>query len=260
MSTQRKTNALARLCKRTLVAGVLILAAAVAQAAPVTYTFDFTSGGTSDASGHSWTYSDSTLTQNVQVTAWSDTDNGSLEVSIGHQMSDGLGVCNPSEGNLNRCINRENTRAIDNAGGNDWVLLLFSETMELSEFAVAPDVGNRNRPRGRDVTYFAGWINSSDDVLGLNYDELVDPLASGGLNLRRFSINNGRDTTVASVDLSAAAGGEEVWGNAILIGPSLENGGDRFLLNSMTTVVPIPAAFWMFISALMVVVTRRSTR
>jgi len=234
---------------------LLVLALIVttgAQAAPVSYSFDFTSGGTESgagSAGNAWTYWDSGATQEVTVTSWGD-GGAVFAAATGHQQSTGLGVCNASEGTLANCIGKDNSRGLDNTAGNDWVLLLFSSRMALNEFTVFPDVGSKNKAQGRDVTFLAGTLDSANDILGATLADLTTSTALGGLGMVQFSVNNGKAMTAASVDVIGVAGGAEVWGNALLIGASVENGGDRFYLNAATTAVPIPAAAWLFLSAL----------
>ena len=153
-------------------------------------------------------------------------------------------MCNQSETPLADCINKDNARSVDNAGGNDWLLLLFDTSVNLTDFTVSPDVGSKNKAQGRDVTYFTGTLSSASEIDGKTYDDLVNTLG-----LDRTDVNNGKSTVSALIDINAQAG-TEVWGNAILIGASAANGGDRIMLSSMTTTVPVPPAVWLFASAL----------
>jgi hypothetical protein len=261
--------------KLTSFAGSLTLAgllfASPISAAPVTYTFDFASGGTENNSsaGNTWTYLDNGGTQQVTITSWSDTGTGdTLEAATGHLMTNGLGVCNPDESSLDDCITNENTAGMDNKDGEDWVLLVFAETMDLSEFSVFPEIETGSKKSGRNVTYFTGWIDSATDIAGANYTDLTDPMTSGGFGLKQFDVKNKAGTTAATVTLADETAGASVWGNAILIGASQLNGGsgnstnvsDTILMSSMTTVVPIPAAVWLFASGLVTLLTRRKIK
>jgi hypothetical protein len=220
------------------------------QAAPVvTYTFDFT--GTpvntpTTTAGNEWIFADGfDGSQLATVTAWAEVGAGTLEKALGHQLTDdlgqGLGVCNSLETN---CLAKENVRGITESNGKDWILIMFSSTVNLSDFTVAPDTGSKDKAQFRDVTYYTGSLTSSDDLLGKTYAELT-----GTLGLTENTVINGKSMANATVDINLEAGGE-VWGNAILIGGTVGGAADRILLNGMTTVVPIPAAVWLFISGL----------
>jgi hypothetical protein len=130
---------------------------------------------------------------------------------------------------------------------------------------VFPEIENGTKKPGRDVTYFTGWIDSAGDLAGTTYAELTAPETSGGLALRQFDVKNQKGSTASTVTLTDYSTDPDprVWGNAILIGASLDNGGkgkspkDTIVLNGMTTVVPVPAAVWLFVSALCTLLARR---
>jgi hypothetical protein len=75
--------------------------------------------------------------------------------------------------------------------------------------------------------------------------------------MTQYNVDFAKGTTGVTVDVTAQNGNTEVWGNAILIGGSLTSGADRFFLTGATTVVPVPAAVWLFASALAVLLGRR---
>jgi hypothetical protein len=243
-----------RAYKRCLRAtGVLLAGVALSgaiQAAPVvSYTFDFTGTPTNtptSTAGNEWIFLDTVDgSQTATVTSWAEVGAGTLEQATGHQLTadlgKGLGVCNSLE---TGCLGKENIRGITESNGKDWILVFFSSTVNLADFTVAPDTGSKDKAQFRDVTYYTGTLSSSTDVLGKSYAELT-----GALGLTETTVINGKSMANATVDINAVAGGE-VWGNAILIGGTIGGAADRILLNSMTTVVPIPAAVWLFLSGL----------
>ena len=230
-----------------------LLFAGPISAAPVTYTFDFTSGGTDS-------FWDSTGTQEAKVTSWSDTGTGStLEAATTNAMTSGLGACNSTEGSGADCTGNFKRAGLDSYQNNDWVLLTFSETMDLSTLTISPETQTTGRQQGRDITYFTGWLDSATDIATASYTDLTAAESSGGLGLRRFDVSSGKGTSDVTLTLAdySVTPGEKVWGNAILIGASEGGGNNTVLLNGMTTVVPVPAAAWLFISAIISLVARR---
>jgi hypothetical protein len=212
------------------------------RAAPVSYEFDFTGGGV--ASGSELLFTDPTdITLTATVTSWAEVGAGTLEKATTNQMADGLGVCNSLEAN---CVGKENVRGITEASGKDWILVMFSGSVNLAEFTVAAEVGSKGKSVFRDVTYFTGSLLSSDNLVDKSYAALTDV---AGLGLTETTVISGKGLTDVTVNINSEAGAE-VWGNAILIGGTVGGGADRILLKSMTTVVPIPASLWFFLSAL----------
>ncbi|NOR20919.1 MAG: hypothetical protein GQ538_12625 [Xanthomonadales bacterium] len=210
-------------------------------AAPVSYAFDFT--GASDPSGNELIFTDPTDTLTATVSSWAEVGAGTLEQATLNQMTNGLGVCNSLEAN---CATKENFRGITEASGQDWILVIFSSNVNLTGFTVAAEVGPKDKPGFRDVTYFTGSLSSSGDLLGKSYADLIDV---GVLGLTETTVLSGKGLTDITVNINSEAGAE-VWGNAILIGGAIGGGADRILLNGMSTVVPIPASIWLLLSAL----------
>jgi len=238
-----------------------LLAAGSLSAAPVSY--DFTTGGVNSnpgVRGNTVSFLDNTLSHTVELTSWYAPNNGSLATATGFVTGapnvQGFGVCNSGEGAFATCTangGAGSQRGLDNATGRDWVLLLFSQPVNLSSFTIFPDVGNTGtRSRDRDVTYFTGNIDAASELQNQNYAFLT-----GALGMTRRDVNFSSGRTSVTVNLTAQNGNQEVWGNAILIGASLANTGDRFFLSGMTAVVPVPPAIWLFGSALAVLLGRR---
>jgi hypothetical protein len=226
-------------------AALLALAPLWASAA----TFDLTvttprNGG--DSAGNSITFADGTL--QMSVYAWADLDNGFLEASSVTQFARGLGACNPDEGAA--CEGRGRLRQLDNEdnGQYDWLLLVFSEDVFLDNFQV-----QSGGSIDSDVTFWTGNVATtstpSGDYLDLTNATYSDPdpsisLASLGFDGQQ-NVDNDVSATLVSIDMG------RVRGNAVLIGTMMGEDDDRFMLNNVTAdVVPIPAAVWLFFSAL----------
>jgi hypothetical protein len=248
LTTPAKTLLAAKLAVASL------LAAGSLHAAPV--TFDFTTGGVDSApgvSGNTVTFTDNTLSQSVQLTSWTDiVSPGTLTSATGFVTTapnvEGFGVCDSTEGTFAACIGgggNSPVRGLDNANGQNWVLLVFSQAVNLSTFTIFPDVGNTPKDQDLDVTYFTGNISGASAVQNRNYAYLT-----GTLGMTQYNVDFAKGQSAVTVDITAQNGNTEIWGNAILIGGSLTSGGDRFFLSGMTAVVPVPAAVWLFASAL----------
>jgi len=239
---------------------VALLAAGTLNAAPI--SFDFTAGGVDSnpgVNGNTVSFLDSTLSHTVQLTSWYAPVDGSLTTATGFVTGapnvQGFGVCNSAEGTFAACTaNGGNSpiRGLDNAGGQDWVLLLFSQPVNLSTFTIFPDIGDNSKDQDRDVTYFTGNVSSANDLQNRNYAYLT-----GTLGMQQWNVDSSKDMTAVTIDITAQNGNAEVWGNAILIGASLTSGADRFFVSGMTAVVPVPPAIWLFGSALAVLLGRR---
>jgi hypothetical protein len=227
---------------------------AAGEVGATTVSYDFTTGGVNSApgvSGNTVTFTGSTPGYTVSLTSWTDGGVGTLSAATGHVISatnvSGFGVCDSTEGTFAACIGDGGNapmRGIDNLGGQNWVLLVFSQAVDLRTFTMFPDVGNGNKDQDRDVTYFTGFVSGASAIAGRDYSYLT-----GTLGLTQFNVGFGKGKTAVTVDVMAQNGGTPIMANAILIGGSLTGGADRAFLTGITTVVPVPAAVWLFVSA-----------
>lgn len=150
----------------------------------------------------------------------------------------GLGVCNRGEGR--RCMRNNFDQPLDNADEREWVLLILDgfysfETITL-DTAAASD---------RNITYWVGSVDPAIDLNRISYGDLpglgfqapVDAILSAGAGA-----------------LAISSGGMPT--NAILFGASRFGSTDALFINSLQatragiSVVPLPAAVWLFSSAL----------
>jgi len=245
---------------------VMLLSIAIggsAVAAPVIASYDFTGAPqstTGTGSGNEWVFADQNgSAQTATVTTWADVGPDELEKATLHQLADlrnaGLGSCNSLETD---CLTKGNIRAITESNGKDWILIMFSEAVNLTDFTLAPDLGMKKNPQSQfiDTTYFTGFINDSDDLLGASYSDLT---ARFGLTSHTAD-GYGKTAVPVTINANTVAGGE-VWGNTILIGgdTAAASGAERILLQGFTTVVPVPPAIWLFMSALGVLAGKRRT-
>ena len=176
---------------------------------------------------------------------YSDTGMGStFELANMRSEWTGLGVCNVDE--LGDCVtfpSVDNTHQVDNQGGQDWVLLVF----EPSESGLLSFESLVHSPYGaadRDASYWIGTIGGGSledwDLRGLGYADL----AGIGFGDRIDTSADFGEGTV-TIDFGGAVG------NAILIGAKLGDTDDRLKIATVqASVVPIPAAAWLFGSGL----------
>lgn len=210
-------------------------------------TWSFASGGnsyttTGNSYGNRLTFSQGM--EKLRVTAWSNTANGfpaAFETAQLGRYSTGLGVCNRDEGSITGCINQGLDHQVDNVSQHDLVLFLFESPQAMQSLTVDP-YGTWDR----DVSFWVGTVSSGVSLSGLNFGTLAALGFGGQVN----SLNSAGDAP-----LTVGLGG--LVGNALLVGARYPADGtpDRFKIRSLvtstpTTVVPLPATAWLFLSAL----------
>jgi hypothetical protein len=154
----------------------------------------------------------------------------------------GLGVCNAIE--LGDCADfqsPDSTHQVDNQGEQDWVLFVFEPFDGLLSFESL--VHSPYGAADRDASYWIGTIGNGFedfDLRGLGYADL----AGIGFGDRIDTSADFGEGTV-TIDFGGAVG------NAILIGAKLGDTDDRLKIATVqASVVPIPAAAWLFGSGL----------
>ena len=227
-------------------------------------TYDFTSGGSSSTAntygfGNSLTFADidgdNSLSENLTITAWGSTgpDQGtgawgdSLETGEIYRWSTGLGACNQAEGSVGSYFGCNiYQHQVDNYSYDDLVLFVFDYDVTFDNIVIDPyfftDV---------DVTFWIGSITNSD-LTGLDD---VTLLSIGGFGDPVDNTFYGTTSSPQTIDLLGSVG------NALLIGGQRDQGDpdddDYFKIASLsveTTVVPVPAAVWLFGSGLLAMV------
>jgi len=212
----------------------------------VASTWNFASAGnyyvTSGTSyGNKVTFSQGT--EQLRVTAWSDTGDAPLtgfETAFVRRFSTGLGVCNRDEGVINTCISGGLDHQVDNISQQDLVLFLFDSPQAMQSLTVDP-YGFWDR----DVSYWVGTLSPTVSLTGA----IFGTLAALGFTAQMNSLNS-----AGEAPLTIGLGG--LVGNALLVSALNPADGtpDRFKIRSLVTtpgtVVPVPAAVWLFVSAL----------
>jgi len=223
-----------------------VLVAALACQAAGASTWNFASGGTSYTSngnsyGNRLTFAQGTET--LRITAWANSGHGApaaFETAQIGRYSTGLGVCNRDEGSISKCIGRGLDHQVDNVSQHDLVLFLFDSPQAMQSLTVDP-YGNWDR----DVSFWVGTVANGVSLSGLNFGTL----ATLGFGSQVNALNSAGDAP-----LTVGLGG--LVGNALLVGARYPADGspDRFKIRALVTtaapVVPVPAAAWLFLSAL----------
>lgn len=226
--------------KKSLIALTLLLSAANSHASTV---YDFTSPGTTSTEIGSG-FGNALDFGNLTVTSWGTTGvpsnvNSNLDEGQILRFNTGLGACNKSEGA--NCYNP--AHQVDNVGDDDLVLFMFDSAVDFNNIVIDP-FGIYDR----DVSFWIANITTAEsDLVGFNPFTLIDGSSIFGTatNISNFAGNG-----PMSINLGGTTG------NALLFGGTLDAGyyqddDDRFKIASLNvTVVPVPAAIWLFISGL----------
>jgi hypothetical protein len=250
--------------KKILITSAVLLTAATNIQA-TTYDFTYSNGteraanGTKNGGDHPTNgrgYGNSFDTGNLSVTSWGTTSTGSgggntaLNTGEIWDWQTGLGACNQGEGTVGGGCSggSPGEHQVDNLSFDDLVLFYFDDTVSFDELVIDPfffsDV---------DVTYWVGTLGSSD-ITGYDTIDLLSG-AFGGFGAHTDIQFSGGTSTPQTLSLSGT-------GNALLVSghsniPAGGFGGsgadnDSFKIASLTTtVVPVPAAVWLFGSGLL---------
>ena len=210
-------------------------------------TWNFASGGTSAIStgssyGNRVTFSQGL--ESLRATAWSNTGSTpqySLEKAALGRFSTGLGVCNRDEGSVTSCISGSLLHQVDNVSQQDLVLFVFNSPQTMQSLTIDP-----YGVWDRDVSFWVGTVSPTLDLSGSTFASL----AALGFGPQVNSLNSAGEAA-----LTIGLGG--LVGNALLVGALNPADGtpDRFKIRSLvttvpTSVVPVPPALWLFVSAL----------
>lgn len=225
---------------RLLLPAVLVALGSQSAAAS---TWTFASGGsyyvTSGSSyGNKVTFYEET--EKLRTFAWSNTAEspaGAFETAYIRRFSTGLGVCNRDEGAITDCISGSVDHQVDNVSQQDVVLFLFESPQAMESLTIDP-WGTWDR----DFSFWVGTVSPTVTLTGSTFDSL----ASLGFSSQLNSFNSSGEAA-----LTIGLGG--LVGNALLVGALNPADGtpDRFKIRQLvTTVVPLPAAAWLFLSAL----------
>jgi hypothetical protein len=235
---------------------------------PVDLNYDLTTGGTesnagnTDSIGNIWSYTqtaDST-DYTIEITAWAmagatDPFAAATVIDVGAFNSDpalGLGVCNVGEMPIDSVCKKKNSSKVimDNKQEFDWLLILLPESMTINSFEVTPDGSEV-----RSVTYFTGNINAAGDISGLTPTTLPAFTNGAGFDTQQ-DVSLAKSNAAATVNVTGTG-----YRNVLLVGASLtDNNASITLTNLNVSTVPVPAAVWLFGSALAGLALRRKQK
>lgn len=226
-------------------AGLSVVSAAASAA-----TWNFASGGsyyvtTGSGYGNRVTFYEGVdRSEHLRAYAWADTSDGpsgGFETAYVRRFLTGIGVCNRDEGVINDCISGGVDHQVDNVSQNDLVLLVL-DTAQSFDFLTIDPFGGWDR----DISFWVGNVSPTVSLTGANFATL------GALG---FGSQQDAFSTPSDDRLTIGLGGGV--GNAILISALRPADGspDRFKIRSLVTsspmtVVPVPAAAWLLVSAL----------
>ena len=135
-----------------------------------TITWNLTGTGVNQGGsdwGNAWTFTDPGSGISVTATAWGYTygaSNNAFEKAQLGKWSTGLGVCDQAEGK--GC--NDPTHQVDNYGPDEWVLFIFSETIDPTSIRIDP-YGEWDR----DTTYWVGNVTTPLNLTGKTYGDLA---------------------------------------------------------------------------------------
>ena len=194
----------------------------------------------------------------LEVSGWSNQGSDSVLVDAQANLrTDGMGSCNRNDdfvidlGFFVWTLNCEDisSAAVENNEEQDWLLIYLpgENANEWQSIDLLPFEG-----ADVDVTYWVGNISSPSDLNGYDYGAAGD-FTSIGFGSRVDVDNVNVNDNPVSIDLTL----QPNIGNAILIGGNFDQADDGFLAVSVTALVPIPPAIWLFVSAIGALAARR---
>ena len=231
--------------KNALITSTILLAVATSAQATTT-TYDFTIPGSPSTEvgsgfGNALDFGDFT------INSWASTNNPYLESAQIDRFTTGLGVCNRDEGT--NCYNP--SHQVDNIGADDLVLFLFDDTVQFDSILI--DSFNYS---DNDVSYWIADIAVPTDLTGIHLGDLVGGSTQFG---SVTEVNNNATSSAINIGLGGATGNALIFASRV----DLNYDNDYFKIAALTTttVVPVPAAVWLFGSGLLglVGVARRKT-
>jgi hypothetical protein len=226
--------------KKSLLTLTLTLLAASSHASTI---FDFTNPGGTPSTQIGSGFGNALDFGDLTVTAWGTTGvptdaNSLLDKGQILRFGTGLGACNKSEGS--NCNNP--AHQVDNVGDDDLVMFKFDNTVDFNNIVIDP-FGYFDR----DVSFWIANVTPGEaDLTGFNPFALLNGTSVFGTVT---NITNNAGYGPLSINLSGETGNVLIFGGTLDVGSRYDN--DRFKIASLDiTVVPVPAAVWLFGSGL----------
>ncbi len=179
----------------------------------------------------------------VTVTGYGETggtnNNPLFETAEVYSWNVGLGVCNQSEGTIgNGCVYSEHE--IDTVADKDLIVFEFDQAVEFESITVDPYKNSRNdNINDRDIQYWIG--NTLPDLTILGFDDLDGIFGDSTIKYTSRSFNpfthllsgTGQYLLLTGADINSPEDAYKILGLEVSPAP-----------------IPVPAAFWLFISSL----------
>lgn len=240
-----------KIAKNLLASLSLLMIASSGNASTI---YDFTIPGTG-ATGIGSGFGNALDFGDLTVTAWATTglpsqSNNLIDNSQILRYGTGLGACNKQEGT--NCGSPQHQ--VDNVGDDDLILFVFDQQLQFNNIVIDP-YGIRDR----DVSFWVADINNTD-LTNLDPDTLIDGTSIFGTGTFE---RHGRSSAPLTINLGGNTGNALLFSAYLNIenDPYFKKYYDRFKIASLeiTSIVPVPAAAWLFGSGILglVAVARR---
>lgn len=248
-----------------LLAGCL-LAATAASAATISFTG---AGGNGGGYGNSLGFSGGGI--GVTATAYAETGteappNSSyylFETAEVYSWSTGLGICNRDEGLAGSGCN-DSEHEVDTVNRDDLLVLVFDQRVNFENITVDPYDGSGSDPNDRDIIYWVGDVVSLPNLLTETFQTLASlpgfaaevlSMASSSYNPYTHILSGTGNVFIVSGDYhNLNCKNSNVTSNSECEAYKIKN----IVVSAAPQVVPVPAAAWLFGSALVLIgATRR---
>ena len=167
-----------------------------------------------------------------------------------YRWSTGLGICNKGEGLANVSCS-ETEHEVDTVGRDDLLVFVFNQTVNVESITVDPYNSSGSDPNDRDITYWVGNLASMPALTTQTFDTL------GGMPTFTETLN------LASSSFDPLTHSLTGTGNVLLISGDYTNRScknadvtsnsecEAYKIRDISvSAVPVPAAAWLFGSAL----------
>ncbi len=239
---------------RFAVAAIATFIATAAAPVALAATIDFrNAGGNGGGYGNSLTFSDDGVS--VTATGWAETGAEAppnsnyylFETAEVYSWATGIGICNRGEGLSNSgCSSSEHE--VDTVSRDDLLVLYFDQTVNFEFLTVDPYNGPGSDPNDRDIIYWVGNVGSSPALGAETFDTLeflpgfsseIQSSASSSYNPYTHALSGTGNILLISGDYHDL--------NCKNKDVTQDSECEAYKVkNIVVSVVPVPAAVWLF--------------
>lgn len=224
-------------------------------------TISFLSGPANTGNwGNSLTFSNGGIS--VTASAWAETGTESpansgwylFQTAQIYRWSTGLGVCNRNEG-LASSTCSDTEHEVDTVSRDDLLVFVFNQAVNFQSLTVDPYNSSGSDPNDRDITY---WVGNLANLANLTTRTFATLGSMPGFTETAVAASSGFDPLTHTLSGT---------GNVLLLSGDYTNRNCKnadvttnseceaykirdITVSAVTTVVPVPAAAWLFGSAL----------